>query len=845
MSKKLTQEEFLERAKEVHCDTYRYDKTVVKGSKIPVTITCPIHGDFEQRPGDHLRGCGCPLCGIEKSRKAKRNTTEEFIEKAKKVHGNKYDYSKVEYIDKLTPVIIICPIHGEFTQTPDTHLNGSGCQKCGVEKSKQTATSQKLTTEKFIEKSRKIHGDKYDYSKVEYINSHTPVKIICKIHGEFEQSPTNHLCGKGCPICGGKNMTTEQFIEKARIIHGDRHEYEEFKERVYKLYGNKYDISKVDLKNCNENGKICLIYHDESTGEDIEFYRTLKSFLKGKCIFPEKSSKKINIDELIEKCTGLYGDLYDLSRITKYGYDKKYNIYIKCPKHGWVKVNIYTFLKGYGCPLCKKERHHYKYTTESYKEACRKVHGDKYDLSKVSFDGIKNKITVICPTHGEFNISADSFIQGAGCKYCGYDKLSSLNRKTLEQYIKDAKNVHGDRYIIDKSIGYTTAKSSVYPICRIHGRFEINASSFLSGCGCSKCFGNNPLTTEEFVERANIAHNGKYNYNNTIYIDAKHPVKIECPNHGEFEQLPFDHLSGKGCKKCAKQISKAEISISNYISSLINPDELIQNDRSVLSDNKELDIYLPNFNLAIEYDGLVWHSEKFARDKLGLLHKTIEAQNKNIHLIHIFEDEWLYHQDLVKDKLCHMLHKDNGKIKIGGRKCELKEIDCSTARIFLEKYHIQGWASSSVYYGAFYQSNLVGVMSFLKESDGMWNLTRFSTNIDYAIPGLANKMFNFFIKNYGKEVIEVKTFLDRRWSWNKTNVYDKMEFKLEKTTPPSYYYIKGLKRYHKFGFRKNILHKKYGLPLNMTELEMTSKLGYYRIWDCGLYKYVWRNSQQN
>ena len=209
MSKKLTQEEFLERVKEVHCDTYRYDKTVVKGSKIPVIITCPIHGDFEQRPGDHLRGCGCPLCGIEKSRKAKRNTTEEFIEKAKKVHGNKYDYSKVEYIDKLTPVIIICPIHGEFTQTPDTHLNGSGCQKCGVEKSKQTAASQKLTTEKFIEKARKRHDDKYDYSKVEYVNSHTPVKIICKIHGEFEQSPTNHLSGKGCPICAGKNMTTE------------------------------------------------------------------------------------------------------------------------------------------------------------------------------------------------------------------------------------------------------------------------------------------------------------------------------------------------------------------------------------------------------------------------------------------------------------------------------------------------------------------------------------------------------------------------------------------------------------------------------------------------------------
>lgn len=116
MAKKLTQDEFLKRAKEVHGDTYRYDKTVIAGSKIAVIITCPIHGDFTQRPGDHLRGCGCPLCGIEKIRNAKRSTREDFIEKAKKVHGDKYDYSKVEYVDKNTPVTIIVPLMGNLSK---------------------------------------------------------------------------------------------------------------------------------------------------------------------------------------------------------------------------------------------------------------------------------------------------------------------------------------------------------------------------------------------------------------------------------------------------------------------------------------------------------------------------------------------------------------------------------------------------------------------------------------------------------------------------------------------------------------------------------------------------------
>lgn len=135
----------------------------------------------------------------------KKLTTEQFIKKAKEVHGDKYDYSKANYINYRTKVEIICPIHGSFFIPPvELISHRHGCAKCGQEKSKKT---QAFTTEQFIEKAKEIHGDKYDYSKCNYFNSHTKVKIICPKHGEFEQLPYVHLQKHECPSCGDNNKS--------------------------------------------------------------------------------------------------------------------------------------------------------------------------------------------------------------------------------------------------------------------------------------------------------------------------------------------------------------------------------------------------------------------------------------------------------------------------------------------------------------------------------------------------------------------------------------------------------------------------------------------------------------
>lgn len=125
----------------------------------------------------------------------KKKTTEEFIEEAKKVHGDKYDYSETVYSAAAKKVKIICPLHGEFYMTGNNHLRGQGCPKC--------AGNVKLTTEEFINKAKGIHGDRYDYSKVNYVNRHTEVCIICPECGEFQQTPNSHLAGNGCPKCKG------------------------------------------------------------------------------------------------------------------------------------------------------------------------------------------------------------------------------------------------------------------------------------------------------------------------------------------------------------------------------------------------------------------------------------------------------------------------------------------------------------------------------------------------------------------------------------------------------------------------------------------------------------------
>jgi len=196
----LTLDRFIERANKIHNGSYDYSRVNFKNVESKIEILCPDHGPFLQRLFSHLKGFGCPRCGWSETAKKLSHSHERFLEDARKAHGNRYDYSRVEYVNALTKVTIICPDHGSFEQNPANHVRSVGCPKCGDE---SAAAIRVRTTEEFVREAIEVHGDKYDYSKVDYKTSHEKVEIVCPIHGSFLQSPVNHVRGNkaGCPGC--------------------------------------------------------------------------------------------------------------------------------------------------------------------------------------------------------------------------------------------------------------------------------------------------------------------------------------------------------------------------------------------------------------------------------------------------------------------------------------------------------------------------------------------------------------------------------------------------------------------------------------------------------------------
>lgn len=197
--RKSSTERFICEAKLKHNNKFIYDKVDYKNNATSVLIICPLHGEFDQKPADHIRGItGCPKCGIEQKGISRRSNLDEFVEKAVKIHQDKYIYDKFVYVSAIAKSIIICKTHGEFLQSANTHLGGAGCKGCMKD---ELRNKYSMGIDKFISLSKDIHQDQYNYDKFVYVNSKTPGIIICKIHGEFLQTPSKHLIGRGCSDC--------------------------------------------------------------------------------------------------------------------------------------------------------------------------------------------------------------------------------------------------------------------------------------------------------------------------------------------------------------------------------------------------------------------------------------------------------------------------------------------------------------------------------------------------------------------------------------------------------------------------------------------------------------------
>ena len=417
-------------------------------------------------------------------------------------------------------------------------------------------------------------------------------------------------------------------------------------------------------------------------------------------------------------------------------------------------------------------------------------------------------------------------------------------RKSNDEFIREAQSIHHNKYDYSK-VEYTNNKTKVCIVCPEHGEFSQTPSDHLNGKGCPQCAGNVRCDKDTFIEKAKRIHNDRYDYSKVEYVNAHTKVCIICPEHGEFWQIPNNHLNGNGCPLCKNR--KIGDGLRDTVEDFTKKSNEIHDITDCLKAlspqqrNREIDVYIPSLNLGIEYNGLHWHSERLGKDKNYHLDKLNKCNEQGIKLIQIFEDEWINHREICESKLKQICGL-NRNTKIFARKCKVVEItDKNEAYEFLDKNHIQGRTGFTIALGAYYNNELVGVMTFKKEKNGYWDLNRFATDINHQCIGIGGKLFKHFIRNYS--FIEIKSFADRRWTTDPTNnLYTKLGFEFDSYVPPTYWYYKDgeIIRHHKFGFRKQILHKRYGLPLGLKESEMAERLGYTRIWDCGLIKYVYR-----
>lgn len=375
--RKLTTQEFIDRACAVHGDKYGYELVrYIVGSK-PVKIICYEHGEFEQRPDSHLVGKGCALCcGNVKL------DTQQFIDRARAVHGDRYGYAFSVYQSTHNKVMIHCPEHGMFSQTPHSHISGkSGCPSC-----------QLLDTKKFVEKANIIHGNKYEYDLIRCVKSSEKVSVRCKKHGVFTLLPHAHLKGGGCVHC--VRLDREKFITRSMSVHGD-----------------KYDYSDTHFINSYSNVKIKCKKHGV-------FEQNPSSHMRGHGC---SSCQCLTTEDVILRSRETHGDKYCYDFVV-YNSDKE-KILIKCEEHGLFYQSPFNHINGSGCPGCAN--YGFDRTKTGFLYVLR---SDCGHYMKIGITNKPNRRQVELKCRTPFSFKRIELIEGPG------EQIANLEKELLAEY---------------------------------------------------------------------------------------------------------------------------------------------------------------------------------------------------------------------------------------------------------------------------------------------------------------------------------------------------------------------------------------------------------------------------
>lgn len=619
--------------------------------------------------------------------------------------------------------------------------------------------------------------------------------------------------------------TTSSFIEAARQIHSDT-----------------YDYSQVEFTTIRSPVEIVCKKHGP-------FMQDPYSHLKGAgCA---RCRAVTTVEDAIEKFNEVHSSKYDYRNFTTWTKSTA-KIAIICPLHGEFTQSIADHLKGTGCPECGKVKKAtaLKRSVDHYIMKAREVHGNKYDYSQWGDGNVAwhQKVTIGCPIHGPFDQILGSHIKGSGCEKCGIESARVKSTNTLERNITKARGLFGEVYDYSEVPPDTSSTTPITLKCRIHAlSFTTTWNQHLSSkVGC-------PVCSKERTQLAEMCNHGVTHHKqrhlgpNVVAAldDMDALIKM---NHDDGMSLAEIAIS-IGCHpttvhrrfvsngvevKTQSGTSTGEKQVQQYVASLVGDSETFVNTKQVIAP-LELDIYIPSHNLAIEYCGLYWHSELF-RDRSYHVNKLEMCQKRGIRLITIFEDEWVHKRELVEKKLSAILHHSNAST-VYARSCSIIPLDNREKVEFFDANHIQGSGPGSVTYGLQCNDSIVAAMTFIKQRGGRWDLNRYATACN--VPGGFTKLLKHFRRN--NEWIEIVSFADRRWS--EGGVYDRNGFTLDATLPPDYSYIINNKTVHKFNFRHSKLHRFLGERYDPTisEVKNMNAAGYYRIFNCGLLRYVMKN----
>jgi len=466
-----------------------------------------------------------------------------------------------------------------------------------------------------------------------------------------------------------------------------------------------------------------------------------------------------------------------------------------------------------------------KLTQEEFISRAKKVHGDKYSYDKVVYVNCKTRLIIACPIHGDFTQTPSKHMVGGGCTLCSIDRHTLTN----EDFLRLANKHHGDKYLYDY-YDSPTCKNNIRIYCKACKKYftQRTTSHIHDGKGCFVCGKkeakkNITLTKLEFVERVINKYGNRYDCSKVIYKASKEKVELICKKHGSFFKTPNSFLDGQGCPSCAVIANTFESEISDYVWSLGVYNEI--NKRKLLNNTKlEIDVWIPSHNLGLEYNGIYWHSSKSSRDTFHILNKSKEAWSKGIDLIHIRSDLWRDKKDIIKSIIRNRLGLN--QYKVWARKCKIKKIDIPTYKSFLEENHLQGYRSSKIKLGLYYNNLLVACVG-INPKDG--ELVRYAVKQNWSVGAGLSKL----IKNQPVKY----SFCDLSVFNGKG--YVRSGFEEITRTRPNYRYVTVNNTVSRQSRQKHKLSRVFNnnFDTSLTEEEICAIMDEWRIYDCGNIKF--------